>query len=79
MPQCFTGGHADHFFDKIQTGNQFGHRMFNLKPRVHFQKIEIPVSIDDKFNSPGAMVINRHCQTDCFVTHGLSGGFIQKW
>ncbi len=27
-------------FDEIDAGDHFGHRMFDLEPRIHFEKIE---------------------------------------
>ena len=78
VPQLFTGGDADHLFNKIKTGDQFGHRMFNLQAGIHFQKIEIAFGIDNKFNRSGTVIINRHCQPNGLLAHGLAGAGVQK-
>ncbi len=36
VAQWLASRNADHFLDKIQTGDQLGDRMFDLKPGVHF-------------------------------------------
>ncbi len=57
--QRFPGGDPNLFFDQIHTGDHFGHRMFNLNPRIDFDKEKIVILVDDEFN--GARVAcSRH-------------------
>ena len=74
----FTGGDRDHFFDKIKAGDHFGYRMFDLKAGIHFQKIEIAITINDKFDRTGTVIANRRGKPNRFGTHCLTGGIIQK-
>src|SRR6266446_2952096 len=39
-------GDANLFADEVEAGDQFGHRMLDLKPGVHFDEIELPVLIE---------------------------------
>src|SRR6185437_1962707 len=41
---------------QVETGGKLGHRMLDLQARVHFQEIEIAVSIDQKFERTGVGV-----------------------
>src|SRR5690606_10216152 len=40
-------GNADLLLDKIDTGNHFGNRMLNLDARVHFDKEELAVLVQE--------------------------------
>jgi hypothetical protein len=76
--RVFTGGDHDHFFDKIKAGDHFGDRMFDLKAGIHFQKIEIAITINDKFDRTGTVIANRRGKPNRFGAHCLTGGIIQK-
>ena len=39
--QRLAGGDADHQLHQVETGDEFGDRMLDLQPRVHFEKVEI--------------------------------------
>ena len=42
--QRLAGGDADHLLDQVDAGDEFGHRMLDLQPRVHLKEIEVPVA-----------------------------------
>ena len=42
QPQLLAGGDADHLLDQIEAGDELGHRMLDLQPRVHLEEIEVP-------------------------------------
>ena len=57
--------------------------MFNLQTRIHFQKVEVPVFIDNKFNRTCRVIIDcfgecaglfTHCLA-CFRVKERGGGF----
>ena len=59
--QRLARGHAQLPFDQIEAGDRLGHRMLNLKPRVHFHEPETvraqPVrAVDDKLDRARALV-----------------------
>ena len=76
--QLFSGGHPDHLFHQINACDQLGHRVFNLQTGVHFQKIEIAVAINDKFNGTCAGITHCLRQRDGLITHCLAGRFVQE-
>ena len=76
--QLLAVGHPDHLLDQIDAGNQFCHRVFHLEARVHLKEIEIPVSIDDELNRPGAAIIHRFRQGHGLLTHRLAGCGVKK-
>ena len=57
--QRLTGCNADHPLDDVQAGHQLGHRMLDLDTGVHFQKVEVLLSIGDEFDRAGGAVIDR--------------------
>ena len=52
--QLLAGGDADHLLDQIDAGDQLGHRMLDLQPRVHLQEIEALVLAGDELDRAGA-------------------------
>ncbi len=46
-------------FDQIETGDQLGHPMLDLKPRVHLEEVERPVGADQELDRARAEVIDR--------------------
>ncbi len=68
----FAGGDADHLFDEVDAGNEFRHRMLDLQPRVHLQKEEIPLLIDDEFDRARRIVADRAGQRDRLIAHRLA-------
>ena len=51
--KLFAGGDADHLLDEVDAGDEFGHGMLDLQPRVHLQ--------EDKSSCPGLRRI-RPCR-----------------
>src|SRR6202030_753871 len=51
-----AGRDADHLLDQIDAGDQFGHRMLDLQPRVHFEEIEAAILPGDELDGAGAVV-----------------------
>ena len=76
--QLLARGDTDHLLNKVHAGDQFGHRMLNLKASVHFEKIEILFSIYDEFHRSGAGVTHRMGQRERLFAHGLARLGIQE-
>ena len=64
-----AGGDADHLLDQIDAGDELGHRMLDLKPRIHFQKIEARVLAGDEFDRAGAVVADGLGERDRLLAH----------
>jgi hypothetical protein len=47
---------------QIKPGDQFGHRMLHLQPRVHFQKVELSARIQQELHRTGTNVISPRAQ-----------------
>ena len=49
-------GHPQLQRDEVPSRDQFGHRMLDLEPRVHFEEVEAPVGIEEELDGPGVPV-----------------------
>ena len=76
--QLLPGRHPDHQFHEVHPGNQFGHRMLDLQPRIHFQEIEALVLADHELHGPGALVLHRPGQSHRLLAHRLARNRIDK-
>ena len=52
--ELLAGGDADHLLDQIDAGDELGHRMLDLQPRVHFQEVETAILAGDELDRAGA-------------------------
>ncbi len=52
-------GDADLLSHKIDPGDHFRHRMLDLQPGVHLDKIKLVIGIDQEFNGASVGVVNR--------------------
>src|SRR4029079_15786903 len=77
-PQLLACRHPDHLLDEIDAGYKFGHRMLDLKSRVHFEEIEGAVLSCNEFNGAGGIIIHRPGQRHRLLAHGLARLLIQK-
>ena len=64
-----AGGDPDHLLDEIDAGDEFGHRMLDLQPRVHFEEEEALVLAGDEFDGAGGIVMNRFGERDRLLAH----------
>ena len=67
-----------HLLYQINTGDQLCHRVFDLKPRVHFKEIEIAIAVHDEFHGSRRGVANRLSQRAGLLPHRAPRCFIQK-
>ena len=56
--QLLAVRNADHQLDKVEAGDQLGHRVLHLQAGVHLQEIEIPAGGQDELDRAGAPVID---------------------
>ena len=73
-----AGGDADHLLDQIDAGDQLGHRMLDLQPRVHLQEVEALVLSGDELDRAGAVVADGYSQRDRLLAHFLAGRFVEQ-
>ncbi len=73
-----AGGDADHLLDEIDAGDEFGHRMLDLQPRVHFQEEEALVLAGDEFDGAGAVVADGLGERDRLLAHFLARRFVEQ-
>ena len=72
----FAGSHPQLPFHQIDTGDFLGHRMFDLQPCVHLDKIEFAVFIQE-FNRTSARIpktLNSFCAN---LTNSFACGVIK--
>src|SRR5262245_27542469 len=54
--QIATSGHFDLRLDQVDTDNPFRNGVLDLKPGIHFEKVEILLVVQEKFQGSGADV-----------------------
>src|SRR6202158_1370982 len=57
-PQSFAGGDPQLRMHEVDPGHPFGDRVLDLEARVHFEKVEFAVRIEQKLDGPGVAVAN---------------------
>ena len=72
-----AGGDAQLLGDEIDTGDHLGHRMLDLQPRVHFQKVKLAVAIDE-FDRPGIAVAGSAGNTGGDVADVLALRIVER-
>ena len=76
--ELLAGRDPDHLLDQIDAGDQLGHGMLDLQPRVHFQEIEALVLAGDEFDGAGGIVFHRLRQRDRLFAHLAAGGLVEQ-
>src|ERR1017187_10504788 len=66
--QLLAGRDRELRLDQIDTGNQFGHRMFDLNPRIHLNEIELPILVQE-LERAGTAITDRAARLDAALTH----------
>ena len=77
--QRFAAGHAQLPFDQIDPGDFLGHRVLDLKPRVHFHEpytvsAQPFAGIGDEFDGACAFIVHRLGGAHCCGADRLAGG-----
>ena len=83
--QTFAVSHTNLFTYKVNTGNEFCHRMFNLNTGVHFDEVELFVFVQE-FKRTGTAITDSLTGFDAtfahffnqFTGHAGSRGFFQN-
>src|SRR5919201_4870330 len=57
--QWLAGRHAELRDDEVETGDFLGYGMLHLEPRVHLEKVEAPVAVDEEFERAGVRIADR--------------------
>src|SRR6185312_8868597 len=74
----FAGRDPDHLLDEVDTGDQFGHGMLDLQPRVHLEEEEALVLTGDELDRAGGIVIHGPCKCDGLLAHLAAGALIEQ-
>ncbi len=56
--QGLATGHGDLPGHQVQPGDALGHRVFDLQPRVHLQKVKAPFAVEQKLDGAGADIVH---------------------
>ena len=64
-----AGGDADHLLDQVDAGDELGHGMLDLQPRVHLEKVEALVLRGDELDGAGRVVADRLGERDRLLAH----------
>ncbi len=66
------------FLDDIDAGNHLRYGVFNLKPRVHLQKVEVPVLVHEKLHCSRTFILDRFRRLDCNFAHFVPDLIVDK-
>ena len=55
--QLLTGGNADLQVHQVESGDQFGDRMFHLQARVHLEEVEVALLVNQELDGAGVGVV----------------------
>ena len=76
--ELLAGGDPQHRLDEIEPGDELGHGMLDLKPRVHLEEIEIAVLVDDELHGARSVVADGLGERDSLGAHGGAGLVIDE-
>ena len=76
--QRLAVSNADHLLDEVDAGDEFGHRMLDLKPGIHLKEVEAPVLPGDELDRSGAVVAHGLGQGDGLLAHLGPRGLIEQ-
>ena len=66
--QFLAGCNTDLPFNKIDTGDDFGYGVLNLKASVHFKEEEVSV-LENELHGSGVVIANSLCSFNSSCTH----------
>ena len=67
-----AGSRAQLPFHEVDAGNEFGHGVLDLQPRIHFHEIKLLRWIEKKFDCSGADVADGARREYCSLSHGAA-------
>ena len=67
--QLLAGGNAQLPRDQIKPGDRLGHRVFDLKPGVHLDKVEFFRRTEQELDRAGAHIADGTRRRDCRLAH----------
>ena len=70
--QFVTCSNKQLLLHKVNARDFLSDRMFNLKPSIHFQKVEVLFIIHEKLNSSRSSIATRPSQLNRLISHFLS-------
>jgi len=70
--QSFAARYSDLQSNKVQSCDLFRHGMLDLQASVHFKKVELAISTQQKLNGASTAVVNRSRRFDRSLTHTLA-------
>jgi len=70
--------HAELLLHEIDAPHHLRDGVFDLQARIHLQKIEVPVLVDDELDRAGTVVTNGLGERDRLLTHRATRALIQE-
>src|SRR2546421_307936 len=64
--------------DQIDPGDELGHRMLDLQPRVHLEEVKALVLPGDELNGACAVVAHGLCERDRLLAHLLADRGVEQ-
>ena len=56
--QPLSGRDPDLLLDDVDAGDELGHRVLDLHPRVHFEEEEVPLVVEQELERAGIRVLH---------------------
>ena len=67
--QLFASSNAHLQMNQVQAGNELGHGMLYLQPRVHLEEEEVALRINQEFDRARIVVVRGLADPDCDLAH----------
>src|SRR5262245_60764985 len=72
ISESFAAANSNLLFHQIKSRNYFCNGMLHLEAGIHFQKIKMPVGVDEEFDRSSILVTASDSQFDGRCSHGSS-------
>src|SRR5437868_786902 len=78
-PQRLARRHSDLRLDEIKTGHQLRDRVLDLQTRVHLEKVEVALAINQELDGASVRVICRLRHAHRHFAHAASHFIVDDW
>src|SRR4051794_26653172 len=62
--KALASGNPDLFLDDVDAGDELGHRMLDLHPRIDFEEKEISLVVEEELEGSRVRVLHRPVRVD---------------
>mmetsp|Transcript_36821 Transcript_36821/g.85575 ORF Transcript_36821/g.85575 Transcript_36821/m.85575 type:complete len:350 (+) Transcript_36821:1698-2747(+) len=76
--ELVSGGDLEHELHQVQTGDVLCDGMLHLQSRIHLQKVEVLVLVNNHFDGAGGVVVHCLGEGNCLFSHGFARLWVEN-